>query len=144
MHFPKPSKSPEIKHCFDTVGHKRGSKPWLLGGSCCCTPSEKVLADWQANGYFVGKSVAEVIALYHEKGFRLATDHQNCNNACKYGPHVVKGGKCMVPPTPGTENYEEILFGCVYMTKKDSPKQYRRHTASDTLAYTAVPEGKKK
>ncbi len=138
-HVPKPGVAPKIKHCFDTVGHIPGAKPWLLGGDCCCTPSEQVVSDWQKNGYFVGKSVSEIIDQYKAAGICLATDHVDCNNACEHGPHVVKGGKCMVPPTPGTENYEEVLYGCQYMERNEAPQKCRNNNKPDqNTAYTLV------
>jgi len=143
-HVPKPEQAPTIKHCFDSVGHIPGSKPFLLGGTCCCTPSPRVMPDWQAHGYFVGKTAGQVIEMYHAKGIKLVIDHQNCNNACEDGPHIVKGGKCMVPPTPGTENYEEVLFGCAYVDKKEAPKSYKKQSPSTDVAYTIAPKAKKK
>ena len=138
----KPSQAPPMKYCFDTVGHRPGAKPWILGGTCCCMPSAGVLHDWQAHGYFVGQTVEDVIALYHAHGIALATDHRDCNNACEYGPHVVKGGKCMVPPTPGTDNYEEVLFGVRYGDKERAPKASRDAAPSAETAYQARPTEK--
>ena len=104
--------TPEIVYCFDTVGHKPGAKPWILGGTCCCTPSEEVLADYMAHGHVAeDMTLEDLIALYEEKGIKTALDHGGCNNMCLWGPHVVKGGKCMVPPTPMTQNYEEVFSG---------------------------------
>lgn len=140
----KPVETPEIVYCFDTVGHSAGATPFLLGGTCCCTPGERVLADWQKNGHFIGKTVNDVIDMYHEAGIQLACDHQHCNNACPGGPHVVKGGRCMVPPTPGTENYEEVLFGQVYMVKKRAPKEYRKVVPSSTVSYTQASSAESK
>jgi hypothetical protein len=31
-----------IAHCFDGVPHQPGRKPWALGGTCCCTPSDEL------------------------------------------------------------------------------------------------------
>lgn len=140
-HVAKPAIAPDIVNCFDTVGHCSGAKPWLLGGTCCCTPSEQVLTDWQKQGHFAGQTVRQVMNLYHEQGIQLASSHRDCNNACKHGPHVVKGGKCMTPPTPGTENYEEVLFGKVYVLRQEAPKEFRQTQCSKDIAYTVlVPE----
>jgi len=138
---PKPALAPQPVYCFDTVGHRAGAKPWILGGTCCCTPSEEILLDWKAHGYFADKSLEDVVALYKAKGIELASDtHHDCNNACPAGPHVVKGGHCMVPPTPGTENYEEVLFGQVYMPKDRAPKEYAEAVPSRDTAYTVAPK----
>jgi hypothetical protein len=136
----KPALAPQPVYCFDTVGHRPGAKPWLLGGACCCTPSAAVLLDWQANGCFAGQTVDEVIGLYHDQGIKLAVDHRDCNNLCPDGPHVVKGGRCMAPPTPGTENYEEVLFGKVYLAKDRAPKGFQEAVPSGAAAYTAGPQ----
>ena len=104
--------SPPVAYCFDTVGHTPGAKPWVLGGTCCCTPSEKVLNDYKKGGHVAQDMTLDGLkALYEAKGIKTALDHQGCNNMCKWGPHVVKGGKCMVPPVPMTMNYEEIFSG---------------------------------
>jgi hypothetical protein len=109
--YPKPETPPAISYCFDTVGHVSGAKPFLLGGNCVCTPTAAVLKDYQAHGYFSGLSLDELIQMYRERGIQTALDHQGCNNLCQWGPHLVKGGSCMVPPTPGTTNYEEVISG---------------------------------
>jgi len=143
VHVPKPAVAPEIVHCFDAVGHRADAKPWLLGGTCCCTPSAEVLADWQRHGYLADKTAQDVIDMYGRKGIYLAVDHQDCNNACEYGPHVVKGGRCMVPPTPGTENYEQVLFNKAYVLRKRAPKAYRKDIPSKDVAYRAAPKPEK-
>lgn len=113
---PKPAKAPAPVHCFDGVPHMKGSAPFVQGGTCCCTPSQALLDQYKADGV-VSQTVTldELIKLYKNAGIHTTLDHQRCNNLCKWGPHVVKGGKCMVPPTPGTPNYEEIRFGIRYV-----------------------------
>ena len=139
VHLPKPSVAAQPVYCFDTVGHTPHAKPFALGGTCCCTPTEAVLADWHANGYFSDQTLEGVIAVYHQRGIMLATDHKHCNNVCDHGPHVVKDGKCMVPPTPGTENYEEVIFGCMYVPKNRAPQHYRQRVPSTNVAYHVDP-----
>jgi hypothetical protein len=102
-----------IAHCFDGVPHQPGAKPWVLGGTCCCTPTEETLKLWQRDGFFTGMGMDEVLAQYDERGIKTALDHRHCNNQCEFGPHVTRGGHCMAPPTPGTRNYEEIVTGRV-------------------------------
>ena len=49
---------------------------------------------------------------YEKAGIVLACPgHMHCNGLCKAGPHVVLGGKCMCPPTPGTDYYEKVVTG---------------------------------
>lgn len=105
--------APRQVHCFDGVPHIPGGKPWILGGACCCTPSDALMAKFHADGICLGMDADALSDLYHAEGIQLATDHSACNNLCQYGPHVTRGGKCMVPPEPGTRNYQEIVTGVV-------------------------------
>lgn len=101
---------PTVTNCFDTVGH-RGFKPFVLGGTCYCNPVPAQIAAWQKEGYFVDQTPEAILAMYSERGVKTVHDHRNCNNTCEWGPHVVKGGKCLVPPTPMTDNFEEVATG---------------------------------
>jgi hypothetical protein len=114
-YVPAHREAPKQARCFDGVTHIPGSKPSVLGGACCCTPSDELMAKFHADGVCVELDTQGLINLYHEKGVQLATDHKNCNNLCKDGPHVAKGGKCMVPPRAGTRNYEEVVTGIVFV-----------------------------
>ncbi len=106
----KAAAPPPIKNCFDTIGHQ-GFKPHLLGGTCYCSPLPAQIAVWQRDGYFSAQSGDDVVQVYQRSGFKTVADHQDCNNLCEWGPHAAKGGKCMVPPTPLTDNYEEVATG---------------------------------
>jgi hypothetical protein len=110
----KTSTAPNPVHCFDAVGHQKGAKPFILGGTCCCTPTERLMEQYHADGLLTDMKLANLLRLYEERGIKTSLDHHECNNLCQYGPHVVKGGKCMVSPTPGTWNYEEIRFAVKY------------------------------
>jgi hypothetical protein len=49
---------------------------------------------------------------YQQAGIALrGPGHMNCNGVCSHGPHVVLGGKCMCPPTPGTVYFEQVVVG---------------------------------
>lgn len=102
---------PAIKYCNDLTGHIKGTKPFVLGGTCCCTPTQSLLDAYRADGFCLDMDLNALIALYSEKGIKTSLDHKWCNNLCKWGPHLVKGGKCMSTPTPGTKNYEEVVSG---------------------------------
>ena len=110
-YVPLHAKPPQQAYCFDGAPHLRGEKPWILGGRCCCTPTEELMAKLHADGICLEMDVDDLIDLYHKHGVQLAYDHERCNNLCELGPHVTKGGRCMVPPTPGTRNYEEVVTG---------------------------------
>lgn len=111
----KPLKSPSPIYCFDSVGHKKGAGPFVLGGTCCCTPTEELVAQYHRDGHIRNTNLDGLIKLYEEKNIKTALEHQGCNNLCQWGPHVVKGGYCMVPPTPGTANFEEVRSGYKYV-----------------------------
>ena len=110
-YVPKALAAPEVVNCNDHTGHNASAKPWVMGGTCTCTPSQELMAKLHADGVAVGMSAADLRAAYDKGGIKLGGDgHQWCNGLCPAGPHVVLGGKCMAPPTPGTEYYEQVIF----------------------------------
>jgi hypothetical protein len=126
--MPKPFIAPEVVYCFDTVGHVPGAAPFIQGGTCCCTPSVEVLADYQSNDYYSEDfTVEDLINEYKRAGIITALDLEHSNNYDAYGPHVVFGGKSMVPPTPGTQNYEDVIFGkkTVFKIKRNSLRRIK-------------------
>jgi hypothetical protein len=108
----KSETAPPIKHCVDATGHQRGAKPFILGGTCCCTPTPKLVEGYHRDGLLLDYDITRLKSAYDGRGIKTDLDHLGCNNLCPYGPHIVKGGKCMATPTPGTQNYEEIISGC--------------------------------
>ena len=111
-YVPKPLRAPRVVYCNDTTGHKKGSKPWVMGGKCCCTPSEALMTQLQRDGFCEGMTAEQLRQRYEAKGIALrGKGHEFCNGMCKHGPHVVLGGKCMCPPVPGTEYYERVITG---------------------------------
>jgi hypothetical protein len=104
--------APEVVYCNDTTGHKPGAKPFVMDGTCCCTPTEELMAKLQKDGFCQGMTAEDLRAEYEKKGIVLAgPNHEHCNGLCPAGPHVVLGGKCMCPPTPGTEYAEWVTTG---------------------------------
>lgn len=108
---PPPEAPPEIRFCNDHTGHIAGKRPIYAGGECCCTPSLALIEAYRRDGWFEKGTLAELQAGYDSIGVKTRSDHDLCNNLCASGPHVVKGGRCLVPPQPGTLNYEEVLTG---------------------------------
>ncbi len=100
-----------VKYCNSAIGHIPGSKPWIQGGTCCCTPTDALMAQYHKDGFCQGMTKDDLIKAYHDQGIVLDVDHKSCNNMCDHGPHVVKGGKCMATPTPGTTNFEQVVSG---------------------------------
>ena len=111
-YVPKALIAPELIHCNDYTGHKPGSKPWVMGGTCTCTPTPELMNKLHADGFCLGMDTEQLRQLYENKGIKLrGPGHLRCNGLCDHGPHVVLGGKCMCPPTPGTEYYEKVITG---------------------------------
>jgi hypothetical protein len=110
--IPKPElPTNPIKYCTSAIAHISGSKPWIQGGTCCCKPTDALIEQFHKDGFCIGMNTDDLIKAYHDAGIVLDVDHTGCNNMCDHGPHVVKGGKCMSTPTPGTKNFEEVVMG---------------------------------
>jgi len=109
--------SPLLKYCNDATGHKTGVAPFVLGGTCTCTPTEKHFNRCLAENTISNTmTYQQFFDLYTSKGIKTDLDHKGCNNRCQWGPHVVFGGKCMATPTPGTLNYERVISGIQTLT----------------------------
>jgi len=108
---PPPREAPPLVHCNDRTGHREGTSPWIFGGTCLCNPSSTLLSDYHRQGILLSWSVDTLEGYYRRRGVSTRSDHQRCNNLCGSGPHLLKGGRCLVPPTPGTLNWEEVVTG---------------------------------
>lgn len=114
----KSVQSPPIKYCNDATGHTPGAKPWILGGTCCCTPSPELMELYHKDGIALDLTYEDLVRMYNSAGITTDLDHKGCNNMCDHGPHVIKGGKCMCTPTPGSKNYEEVTSGIFEPTQR--------------------------
>ncbi|MEM7164941.1 MAG: hypothetical protein AAF581_05715 [Planctomycetota bacterium] len=119
---PPPTTPPPVRYCNDHTGHIAGKRPFYAGGECCCTPSLELIAAYRRDGWFQQGTLAELEAGYSRRGIVTRKDHDLCNNLCQYGPHVVKGGRCLVPPTPATLNYEEVITGEFSLTPHEAER----------------------
>ena len=54
---------PQPVYCFDGVGHLSGAKPFILGGTCCCTPTEELMAKYHADGLLQDMQFKNLLAL---------------------------------------------------------------------------------
>jgi len=100
-----------VAYCNDYTGHVPGTMPFVLGGTCCCTPTQELIDAYHRDGLLLDYDLGRLKELYRSLGIKTADDHRDCNNRCKWGPHILEGGRCMVPPTPGTQHFEEIITG---------------------------------
>jgi hypothetical protein len=76
--------APEIVHCFTTIGHKRGTFPFILGGTCVCTPTQELMEAYHSDGFVVDYDLHRLIQEYERRDIVL--EHENgwqCNNQCK-------------------------------------------------------------
>jgi len=88
----------KIQYCFDGSPPIPGAKPFIYGGRDLSMPAE---------------NDTELIKAYKKYGI-VWKNHGcrgGCNGLCKFGPHVAFGGHCLTPPTPGTKEYNDIIFG---------------------------------
>jgi len=111
-YMPKAALAPKPLACHDGIGHVAGNKPWILGGTCCCTPTPENFAMHVAQGT-IDKTMTydQYRALYKQRNIMTDLDHKGCGNVCPCGPHVLLGGRCMATPTPGTYMYERVTYG---------------------------------
>jgi len=101
----------DVKYCNDYTGHKPGTKPFIFGGTCTCTPTPELMEAYHRDGFLLEHTVSTLRQYYRDLGIVTAADHRDCNNLCEYGPHILEGGKCMVPPTPATPQYQRLITG---------------------------------
>jgi len=106
--------APPVKYCIDPIGHINGAKPWILGGTCCCTPTVSMYEIYKKEGTVKADvSYGDFLNLFKKRGIVTDLDpgYKGSNNRDDHGPHVVFGGRSMVTPTPATDNYEEVISG---------------------------------
>ena len=104
--------SPRILHCCFATGHVKGAVPWILGGTCCCTPTRAKYDVHVTEGTMPTNMTYEMyLGLYAQRHITTDLDHVGCNNLCADGPHVVLHGHCMATPVCGTPNFEKVVFG---------------------------------
>ena len=116
----------KVIYCNDYTGHVPGSIPFIFGGTCCCTPTLELVDAYHRDGLLLEYRAATLLGVYEGLGIQTIYDHRDCNNRCKWGPHILQGGKCMVPPTPGTQHYEEIITGRFTLPSPEPADQKRR------------------
>ena len=117
-----------VAYCNGCTGHAAGTKPFVLGGTCCCTPTQALIDAYHRDGLLPDYDLGRLKQIYDSLGIKTLDDHRDCNNMCPWGPHVLQGGKCMVPPTPGTQHYEEIITGRFRMPESKAEDPKRRKT----------------
>lgn len=92
--------------------------PYILGGRCVRTPSERSLSDYQRAGHLQGFTVVELENLYREEGLLWTVEDQRGYA----GAHVLEGGRSLVAPQPGTAGYTRLFAGEHRAYKPRSPR----------------------
>jgi hypothetical protein len=82
-----------------------GSLPYILGGRCVRTPTLEVLRDYQAAGYLLDYSLAELESLYRDEG--ILFDNRGVTG--RDAMHILEGGLSMVAPEPGSAGYARLF-----------------------------------
>ncbi len=93
--------------CLDGMSCSVGSRPALLGGQDFRVPSERVLAEWHAAGHFSTDGLFAVAERYRSQGYVLPGD----GDPRQCGRHAAEGGRCLIPPLPGTPLFDRIVSG---------------------------------
>ncbi len=130
-YVPKPEQAPPLVYCNSAVGHLEKNGPWILGGKCCCTPTQKMFEAYQKEGTVPATTSYEAfVQLFRDKQVNTDLDpkYVGSNNLNPFGPHVLKGGKDMGTPTPGTRNFEEVVSGQFQAADLDKSRaeQYKK------------------
>jgi len=79
--------------------------PFILGGNDVRVPTNRVFADYQASGLFVGQTLANLNELYRQQGIVYTREDQHGYA----GTHLLEGGKSLVLPLAGTAGFARLL-----------------------------------
>jgi hypothetical protein len=121
-----------VVHPNDVTGPIVGTYPYILGGTCVCTPTEHVLATYQAGGYLVGWELQELIDLYTEERIVFSPLPASGKNNKTYH-HILRDGRLMYTPVPGSFGFEQLTFEerLPYEPKSESLKRARERLAAE-------------
>jgi hypothetical protein len=87
--------------------------PYIMGGTCVCRPSERVMERYRRGGNLTDLTASELENLYREEGISLSAEDQK-GEARK---HILEEGDSLVCPLPGTTGYQR-LFGQLHRPYK--------------------------
>jgi hypothetical protein len=109
--------------------------PYILGGDDVRFPSEEALSEFQSQGFLQGMSLSELQDLYRAEGIAVEPDVSRVP-----GLHVLEGGKCLLPPMPGTTGFAR-LFGQQHPPYRPSSKLVRELASQLKPQVAAVRSG---
>ena len=95
--------APDPVYAHDGYPPAVGDFPWILGGRDVSTPSESVLAIYQAGGFFENWTVEDLQRLYREEGIQfVAGALEEGDNRHDSYRHILEGGKLLSTPNLNT------------------------------------------
>ncbi len=80
--------------------------PWILGGRSVVAPTHEALARYQAGGYLLGMTTADLVELYRLEGIVLPGDERP---GVPPGVHILEGGRSMATPRAGTLGFVRLF-----------------------------------
>jgi hypothetical protein len=95
--------------------------PYVFGGTSIHLPSQVVMDRYHASGNLLQLQVTDLENLYREEGIALRVEDMQG----RFSPHIVDGGKSLVPPLEGTTGALRV-FGRTppkYEPRSDALKQ---------------------
>lgn len=118
--------SGDVQYCNDAIDLGRPHVPFVLGGTCCCTPTYDRLRETQQQGLVPGLDLAHLIDLYRQEGIKI----EGIDDGAP-GLHVLEGGDWLYTPLPGTVGFAR-LYGQTwspYVPRSEALRQYlERHS----------------
>lgn len=95
----------------DVTGVRPGDFPWILGGRDVSTPDRKALEAYQANGYLLDMTVADLQDLYAAEGILIGSGMENAANTPRNPSfrHVLEGGTGLFTPEPTSVGYKRLM-----------------------------------
>lgn len=100
----------EILHPNDVTGPIVGTYPYVLGGTCTCTPTQEVLETYQAGGYLLGLTLQGLLDIYTAEGIVFAPLPARRETTDTYH-HILRGGRLLYTPVPGSDGFEQLTYG---------------------------------
>ncbi len=99
-----------VVHPNDVTGPIVGTYPYILGGTCVCTPGKDVLETYQADGYLLDYTVEGLRDLYRMEGIVAQPLPAKKETVPTYH-HILEGGKLLYTPMPGSAGFERLTYG---------------------------------
>ena len=125
----------------DATGVMKGPQgyPWILGGLDVSSPTRETLEAYQANGYLLDMTVADLRALYEAEGIHIGSGMENRPGELRNPSyrHILEGGTGLFTPFPHSVGYKRILC------KTQHPYQPRSELVRNVAAAIRVKEESK-